>query len=94
MTIEKLGLVWNDFQSNVQVSFGELRTDTDFTDVTLACDDQSIKAHKVVLSTSSPFFKKLLKNHEKFNNPISFYSFVYALELCNSKNILFCNETN
>ena len=63
MTTEKLCLVWNDFQSHVQVSFGELRTDTDFTDVTLACEDQSIKAHKVVLSACSPFFKKLLKNH-------------------------------
>ena len=63
MTNEKLCLKWNDFQSLVQVSFGDLRTDTDFTDVTLACEDQSIKAHKVVLSTSSPFFKKLLKTH-------------------------------
>ena len=63
MTNEKLCLKWNDFQNLVQVSFGELRTDTDFTDVTLACEDQSIKAHKVVLSTCSPFFKKLLKNH-------------------------------
>ena len=52
MTNEKLCLKWNDFQ----VSFGELRDDTDFTDVTLACEDQSIKAHKVVLSACSPFF--------------------------------------
>ena len=63
MTNEKLCLQWNDFQSLAQVSFGELRNDTDFTDVTLACGDQSIKAQKVVLSTRSPFFKKLLKNH-------------------------------
>ena len=63
MTDEKLCLKWNDFQGLVQVSFGELRTDTDFTDVTLACEDQSIKAHKVVLSACSPFFKKLLKTH-------------------------------
>ena len=63
MTNEKLCLKWNDFQSLVQVSFGELRTDNDFTDVTLACEDQSIKAHKVVLSACSPFFKKLLKTH-------------------------------
>ena len=63
MASERLCLKWNDFQENAQSSFVELRSDTDFTDVTLACDDQSIKAHKVVLSTSSPFFKKLLKNH-------------------------------
>ena len=63
MTDEKLCLKWNDFQDLVQVSFAELRADTDFTDVTLACEDQSIKAHKVVLSACSPFFKKLLKTH-------------------------------
>ena len=69
MTNEKLCLKWNDFQSLVQVSFGELRTDTDFTDVTLACEDQSIKAHKVVLSACSPFFKKLLKTHSQLTSP-------------------------
>ena len=63
MTGEKLSLKWNDFQDIVKVSFAELRTDTDFTDVTLACEDQSIKAHKVVLSACSPFFKKLFKTH-------------------------------
>ena len=61
MTDEKLCLQWNDFQNIVKASFAELRNDTDFTDVTLACEDQSIKAHKVVLSACSPFFKKLLK---------------------------------
>ena len=62
MTDEKLCLKWNDFQDIVQTSFAELRSDIDFTDVTLACEDQSIKAHKVILSACSPFFKKLLKN--------------------------------
>ena len=63
MAGEKLCLKWNDFQDIVQASFAELRSDNDFTDVTLACEDQSIKAHKVVLASSSPFFKKLLKSH-------------------------------
>ena len=63
MTDEKLCLKWNDFQDLVQASFVELRNDTDFTDVTLVCEDQSIKAHKVVLSACSPFFKNLLKTH-------------------------------
>ena len=63
MVDEKLCLKWNDFQDIVQTSFVELRTDTDFTNVTLACEDQSIKAHKVVLSACSPFFKNLLKTN-------------------------------
>ena len=63
MTDEKLCLKWNDFQDLVQASFAELRADTDFTDVTLACEDQNIKTHKVILSACSPFFKKLLKTY-------------------------------
>ena len=63
---EKLCLKWNDFPENLQTSFGELRGASDFTDVTLACEDKSIKAHKVILSACSPFFKRLLKT---FSNP-------------------------
>ena len=36
-------------------------SDTDFTDVTLACqNDKWVKAHKVILSSSSSFFRDLL----------------------------------
>ena len=66
-TTEKLCLQWNDFKENITSSFGELREDKDFTDVTLACEDgQQIDAHKVVLASSSPFFMELLK---KNNHP-------------------------
>ena len=58
---EKLSLQWNDFQENVKTSFGNLREDKHFTDVTLACGDgQQLEAHKVILAASSPFFQTLL----------------------------------
>ena len=41
--------------------FSVMRQDSDFADVTLACEDESIKAHQVVLSASSLFFRNLLK---------------------------------
>ena len=63
MTDEKLCLKWNDFHDVLKDSVKDLRGDTDFTDVTLACEDQNFKAHKVILSACSPFFKKLLKSH-------------------------------
>ena len=81
---EKFCLRWNDFQENISVAFRELRNDTDFFDVTLACstDDGSshknsglsdrdpggkprhktVRAHKVILSACSVFFKDLLKS--------------------------------
>ena len=59
---EKLCLQWNDFKENITSSFGELRKDREFTDVTLACEDgQQIEAHKVVLASASPFFVEILK---------------------------------
>ena len=36
---EKLCLQWNDFKENATSAFGSLREDTDFADVTLACED-------------------------------------------------------
>ena len=61
---------WDGFQESIKVNFGKLRTDTDFCDVTLACGDgHQVEAHKVILSTSSPFFEKLLK-HNQHTHPL------------------------
>merc|ERR1712208_224894 len=67
---EKLCLQWNDFQENIKSSFGSLREDNDFADVTLACEDgQQVEAHKVILASSSPFFQKLLERN-KHQHPL------------------------
>lgn len=71
-------LKWNDFQSNMVSSFRHLRDEKSFTDVTLACEGQTCKAHKMVLSACSPYFKSLLevsKNetyfHLRYSKPMS-----------------------
>ena len=51
---EKLCLQWNEFKENITSTFGSLREDKDFADITLACEDgQQIEAHKVILVASS-----------------------------------------
>ena len=61
LSTEKLSLKWNDFQENLCLSVKELKGSVDFSDVTLACDDdEQIEAHKVILSGSSPYFKNIL----------------------------------
>merc|ERR1712071_325106 len=40
-----------------------LRDEKSFTDVTLACEGQTCKAHKMVLSACSPYFKSLLEEN-------------------------------
>merc|ERR1712008_335086 len=59
-------LRWNDFESILSRSFCEMRDESDFFDVRIACfDDKSvmktIPAHRVVLSACSPVFKELLR---------------------------------
>ena len=56
-------LKWNDFESNISCFFHDLRKEKDFSDVTLACGDHQVEAHKVILAASSPFFSSILKKN-------------------------------
>ena len=59
---EKPCLQWKDFKENITFAFKQLRTDKEFTDVTLVCEDgKHIEVHKTVLASSSPFFMEILK---------------------------------
>ena len=58
----------SDFLSNYVGSFQQLRSDKELLDVTLACEDETVEAHKVVLSACSPFFRNVFKK-AKENNP-------------------------
>ena len=62
-TTEKFCLKWNDFEANIGVAFRELREDKDFFDVTLACEDDQIEAHKMILASCSPFFRNILRKN-------------------------------
>ena len=60
-TSTQVSLSWKEFDQCAGNAFRGLYQDSDFTDVTLACaDDVQMKAHKFILSASSPFFKNIL----------------------------------
>ena len=62
---EKFSLKWNDFQSNISRTFGLLRKEKEFFDVTLVSEDQhQVQAHKLVLSACSPYFKNILTQNQ------------------------------
>ena len=82
---EKFCLKWNDFQTNVSTTFRKLRTSDHFYDVTLVSDDQQqVSAHKVVLCSSSEYFKNILTSN-KHSHPMLCLSGVNQEDL---KNIL------
>ena len=94
MSLEKLCLNWNDFQENILSGFKELRNDKEFTDVTLACEDgQRVEAHKVVLTTTSPFFKNLLKSH-RHQHPIIYMRAMKSEDLVAIIDFLYRGEAN
>ena len=57
-------LEWKGYESIKELAFQSLYEDQDFADVTLACEnDSSLQAHKVILSSCSEFFSKILKQN-------------------------------
>ena len=79
--MEKFCLKWNDFQSNISKSFGSLRQEQDFFDVTLVSDDQvQVSAHKLVLSACSSFFKTILKANPH-SHPLLYLSGINSINL-------------
>ncbi|XP_066950937.1 broad-complex core protein isoforms 1/2/3/4/5-like isoform X6 [Macrobrachium rosenbergii] len=54
-------LRWNNFHQSLVSALDGFKNDQDFVDVTLACEGQFLKAHKMLLSACSVFFRDLLK---------------------------------
>ncbi|XP_034239413.1 protein abrupt-like isoform X2 [Thrips palmi] len=86
-------LRWNNFQSNITSQFETLRQDEDFVDVTLTCDGKSVKAHKVVLSACSPYFKELFKNNP-CKHPIIILKDVQWFHLCALVEFMYAGVVN
>ena len=91
---EKLCLQWNDFRDNISSAFRDLRDDEEFTDVTLACEDgQQVEAHKLVLSSASPFFLNLLKRN-KHPHPLVYMRGLKYEDLVSIMDFLYHGEVN
>ena len=91
---EKLCLQWNEFPKIVRSAFEDLRTDNDFTDVTLVSSDgKQFEAHKVVLVSTSPFFKELFKKN-KHPHPLLFMKGVKSDNLSAMVEFLYNGEAN
>ena len=90
---EKFCLRWNDFESNISSAFRELREDKDFFDVTLACDDDQIQAHKVIISACSPFFRSILRRN-RHEHPLLYLKGVKNKDLVSVLNFMYHGEVS
>ena len=91
MSDEKLGLVRKDFNLHAGTHFKLLFGDYNFTDVTLvSADNQQLPAHKIILSSGSPFFREIfLRNPHpqpllylkiRYSDLLSLVRFIYLGE--------------
>merc|ERR1719491_2072486 len=91
---EMLCLKWADFQGNINTALKSLRTDPEFSDVTMACEDgQQVEAHKVILAASSPFFQNLLRKN-KHPHPLIYMRGVKSEDLWAIVDFLYIGEAN
>jgi len=90
---EHFCLRWNDFESNISHAFREIRDEKDFFDVTLACEDEQIQAHKVILSACSPFFRTILRRN-RHDHPLLYLKGVKYTEVISILNFMYHGEVN
>jgi len=93
MSSEKFCLRWNDFESNISCAFRELREDKDFFDVTLACEEKQVEAHKVILSACSPFFRAVLRKNPH-THPLLYLKGVKYCDMQAVLNFMYHGEVN
>nr|XP_022904830.1 protein tramtrack, beta isoform-like isoform X1 [Onthophagus taurus] len=60
---EQYSLCWDNFHKNMSNGMQALLENEDLVDVTLAVEGKYIKAHKIVLSICSPYFKELFQSN-------------------------------
>ena len=48
-----------EFENPIKTSWQDFQIEKDFCDVTLACEDKIIEAHKIIISSCSPVFKNI-----------------------------------
>ena len=91
-----IDLRWSSFHGNILKTFEDVRASEDFSDVTLACDDDCIvEAHKLILASGSIFFHKLFSagRFKSTPHPIIFLNGVKAWQLEAFMDFIYSGET-
>ncbi|KAL5282599.1 mod(mdg4) family protein [Megaselia abdita] len=91
---EQFSLCWNNFNTNLSAGFHESLCRGDLVDVTLAAEGQFVKAHRLVLSVCSPYFRKMFTTM-----PANQHAFVFLKDVSHSAlkdliQFMYCGEVN
>lgn len=86
-------LKWNNHQDTLISLFSSLLDSNTFVDCTLAASGKQIKAHKMILSACSPYFKEILMEHGDMH-PIIILNNVQFTELVAIVEFMYRGEVN
>ena len=87
-------LKWNNYQLSLTSAFKHILEEEEFVDVTLSAGGKNLKAHKVVLSACSSYFRDLLKGIGLWQHPVLVLRDVQFLELQSILEFVYLGEVN
>ncbi|XP_062122751.1 modifier of mdg4-like isoform X5 [Drosophila sulfurigaster albostrigata] len=91
---EQFSLCWNNFNTNLSAGFHESLCRGDLVDVSLAAEGQIVKAHRLVLSVCSPFFRKMFTQMPPNAHAFVFLNNVSHSALKDLIQFMYCGEVN
>merc|ERR1739844_848328 len=88
-------LHWKDHETTRASSLGTLWKNEAFIDLTIVCDDDHIAAHKLILSSSSPVFERILsRNLNQSSHSILYLKGIKKRDLEHLLDFIYSGETN
>ncbi|XP_020295983.1 protein tramtrack, beta isoform-like isoform X4 [Pseudomyrmex gracilis] len=90
---QQFSLRWNNYLKHITCAFDTLRTDEDLVDVTLSCEGKKIRAHKMLLSACSTYFRDLFKENP-CQHPIIIFRNVKFDDLAALVDFMYQGEVN
>ena len=93
MSSDKFCLKWNNFESYVSSAVKDIREEEGLFDVTIACEDEQLQAHKLILSACSTFFKTILFRN-KHEHPLLYLKGITAKDMKALLNFMYHGEVN
>ncbi|CAB0021023.1 unnamed protein product [Nesidiocoris tenuis] len=91
-TNQQFSLRWNNYMNHITHMFDTLREDENLVDVTLCCEGKKLRAHKMLLSACSTYFREIFLDNPcqhpviifrnvKFEDLEALVSFMYKGEV-------------
>ncbi|XP_011179932.1 modifier of mdg4 isoform X2 [Zeugodacus cucurbitae] len=92
-TTQQYSLRWNNYFRHLTYALDNHRNNDDFVDVSLCCDGRKIKAHKVVLSSCSSYFKEIFRDNPH-PHPVIIFKFIKFEDLTSIIEFMYQGEVN